>query len=146
MQEKSAGAVIYRKEEGRINYLVLLYGAGHWDYVKGHVEPDEEEEETVMRETEEEAGIVDLDLIPGFKERISYVYDTRGKKVAKEVVYLLAETKTEKVKLSDEHKDSRWLELRDALKRVTYETSREILKKADKFIRKRESREIEKDS
>ena len=146
MQEKSTGAIIYRKDGKTIKYLVLLYGAGHWDYVKGHVEPDEEEEETAMRETKEETGIVDLNLIPGFKERISYVYTTRSKKVTKGVVYFLAETQTKDVKLSDEHTECKWEEFREAMKLVTYKTSRDILKKADKFIRKRASQETLQDS
>lgn len=135
MREKSSGAIIYRKKGKAVKYLVLLYGAGHWDYVKGHVEPDEEEEETAMREAKEEAGIVDLNLVPGFKERISYVYAMRGKKTAKDVVYFLAETQTEEVKLSHEHTECRWEAFARAMKLVTYKTSRDVLKKADKFIK-----------
>ncbi len=136
MHEKSAGAIIYRKESETTKYLVLLYGAGHWDYVKGNVEPSEEEEETVVREAEEEAGLIDLRIIPGFKERISYFYKSNGKTVAKEVVFYLAETNTKDVKLSFEHKEYKWLELEKALKQVTYKNSRDVLRKADKFLKK----------
>lgn len=136
MHEKSAGAVIYRKEDGKVKYLLLLYGAGHWDYVKGHVEPDEEEEETLLREAEEEARLIDLNIIHGFKERISYTYKRDGKPIAKDVVFYLAETQTKDIKLSFEHKEYKWLEFEKALKQVTYPTSKDVLKKADKFIRK----------
>ncbi len=136
MHEKSAGAVIYRKENGTAKYLILLYGAGHWDYVKGHVEPDEEEEETLVREAEEEAGLIDLRIIPGFKERISYEYSKNGKNIAKDVVFYLAETQAKSVKLSSEHKEYKWLEFEKALKQITYKTSKDVLKKADKFLRK----------
>ncbi len=136
MNEKSAGAVIYRKEDGKVKYLLLLYGAGHWDYVKGHVEPDEEEEETLVREAEEEADLIDLRIIHGFKERISYTYKRDGKTIAKDVVFYLAETQTKDVKLSFEHKEYKWLELEKALKQITYSTSKDVLKKADKFVRK----------
>jgi bis(5'-nucleosidyl)-tetraphosphatase len=137
MQEKSAGAIIYRKEDSKAKYLTLLYGAGHWDYVKGNVEPDEEEEETVLREAEEEAGLMDLKLIRGFKERLSYFYKSGGKTISKEVVFYLGETQTKDVKLSFEHKAYKWLELDKALKQVTYKNSRDVLKKADKFIKSR---------
>ncbi len=136
MQEKSAGAVIYRKENGNIKYLLLLYGAGHWDYVKGHVEQDEDEEETLVREAEEEAGLIDLRILPGFSERISYAYKKDGKTITKDVVFYLAETQTKYVKLSFEHKEYTWLELEKALKQVTFKTSKDVLKKADKFLRK----------
>lgn len=39
--EKSAGAVIFRKEEGKIYYLLLHYQARHWDFPKGHLEKGE---------------------------------------------------------------------------------------------------------
>ena len=137
MQEKSAGAVIYRNDNGKIKYLILLYGAGHWDYVKGHVEPDEEEEETVLREAEEESGLIDLKLVPGFKERVSYFYKKGAKTISKEVVFYLGETQTKEVKLSAEHKEYKWLELEKALKQVTYKNSSGVLKKADRFIKSR---------
>ncbi len=136
MHEKSTGAVIYRKDDGKPKYLVLLYGAGHWDYVKGHVEPDEEEEETLVREAEEEAELIDLKIIPGFKERISYDYQKNGKTIAKDVVFYLAETQEKNVKLSSEHKEYKWLEFEKALKQITYKTSKDVLKKADKFLKK----------
>ena len=136
MHEKSAGAVIYRKENGTAKYLILLYGAGHWDYVKGHVEPDEEEEETLVREAEEEAGLIDLKIIPGFKGRTSYEYKKNEKDIAKDVVFYLAETKAKSVKLSSEHKEYKWLEFEKALKQITYKTSKDVLKKADKFLSK----------
>ncbi|MBI2664093.1 NUDIX domain-containing protein [Candidatus Woesearchaeota archaeon] len=135
MREKSAGAVIYRQDK-KPKYLLLLYGAGHWDYVKGHVDTDEEEEETVVREAEEEAGLIDLRLIPGFKEIISYEYSKNGKKIAKEVVFYLAETQTQNIKLSFEHKEYKWLEFAKAVKKVTYPSSRAVLRKADKFLKK----------
>jgi len=137
MEEKSAGAVIYRNDNGKIKYLILLYGAGHWDYVKGHVEPDEEEEETVLREAEEEAGLIDLKLIPGFTERVSYFYKKNDKTISKEVVFYLGETQTKEIKLSTEHKEYKWLELDKAVKKVTYKNSTAVLKKADKFIKSR---------
>lgn len=138
MEEKSAGAVIYLKENKTTKYLILLYGAGHWDFVKGHVEADEEEEETIVREAEEETRLIDLRILPGFKERISYAYKKDGKTIAKEVAFVTAETKTKEIKLSFEHKEYKWLEYKEALKRLTYDTAKQVLKKADLFIRKYE--------
>ena len=48
--EKSCGAVIVRDGNG-IEYLLLQYETGHWDFVKGHVELGESEVETTSRET-----------------------------------------------------------------------------------------------
>ena len=60
--EKSAGAVVFRKEKEPL-YLLLHYEAKHWDFPKGHVEENESDNETVKREVEEETGIKDIEII-----------------------------------------------------------------------------------
>ena len=135
MIEKSEGAIIFRQENNSVKYLLLLYKEGHWDFVKGHVEKGEEAIETITRETEEETGIIDLKFVPGFNERISYSYQRGNREIKKEVGFIIAETKTEDVKISYEHQDYQWLSLNKALEQATFETSKQLLKKADKVIR-----------
>ena len=133
IKERSAGAVIFRRNSD-IKYLLLKYGLGHWDFVKGNIEKGEKEKETVIRETKEETGIDDLVFIPGFRERITYFY-RRGKElVFKEVVFYLAETRKKDVVLSYEHADYVWLCFEDAINRLTYKNSKEVLKKAHKYL------------
>ena len=139
MKETSAGAIVFRRDERtkKPKYLLLHYGSGHWDFVKGHIEGKETEEETLRREAKEEAGLTDLELIKGFREKLSYFYMKDGKTIAKDVIFLLAETAiAEKgVKLSFEHSEFVWLQFEDAVKKVTYDSSKEVLKKADKFLK-----------
>ncbi|RLG60142.1 MAG: diadenosine tetraphosphate hydrolase, partial [Candidatus Hydrothermarchaeota archaeon] len=45
--EKSAGVIIFRRDE-EIKYLLLKYGYGHWDFVKGNIEKGENEIETII--------------------------------------------------------------------------------------------------
>ncbi|MCX8146855.1 MAG: NUDIX domain-containing protein [Candidatus Woesearchaeota archaeon] len=137
IREKSAGAIIFRKEEGKMLFLLLHYESGHWDFVKGHIEENEEEKETIRRETEEETGIRDLNFIDGFKETISYFYKKDGKTIFKEVVFYLAETKTKDVKISFEHKGYSWLEYRDALRKATFKTAKNLLEKAYSFLKEK---------
>ena len=49
IREKSCGAVVFIKKEDQTKYLLLNYAAGHWDFVKGNVELNETEKETVLR-------------------------------------------------------------------------------------------------
>ncbi|GAI42981.1 unnamed protein product, partial [marine sediment metagenome] len=44
--EKSAGAVIFSRSDKKIEYLLLHYQAGHWDFPKGNIEKGEKLEET----------------------------------------------------------------------------------------------------
>lgn len=143
-KEKSAGAIIFRKEGGQKYYLLLNYKSGHWDLVKGHVENGESIRETITRETKEETSIEKIEFIPGFEEEIKYFFKDKyennkrlDKKslILKKVVFLLAKTEQKKVKISSEHIDSIWLRPEQAVEKLTFKNAKEILKKADKFLK-----------
>lgn len=131
--EKSCGAVIF-KRNGNRKYLLLHYEGGHWDFVKGHVEKNESEKETVQRETEEEVGIKDLTFIEGYRQPISYYYRRAGKTVYKQVVFYLVESKTDEVRLSREHVGFDWLPYDRAIERLTYKNAKDTLKRAHEFL------------
>ena len=132
-KEISAGAVVFRQDK-EVKYLLLNYEAGHWDFLKGHIEEGEEEKETVKREVEEETGIKKITFIDGFKEKIKYFYRREEQTIYKEVVFYLVETKESKIKISFEHIGYEWLDYEDALKRLTFKNAKEILKKAHSFL------------
>ena len=135
-KEKSAGAVVFLRKENKVYYLLLHYQPGHWDFPKGHVEGAETDEETATRETEEETGLTDIAIMQGFKKTIKYYFRAEGKTILKTVVFFLAETKTEEVKLSHEHVGYKWLGIEDALAQLSFKNAKEILKEADEFIKK----------
>ena len=134
MEERSAGAVVYRlAEESRL--FLLLQNAGKWDFPKGGVEKGESELQTVVREVEEETGLKDLTLVPGFRKVIEYFYRRNGKNIHKQVVYLLGITGEDKVKISFEHQGFGWFPYQEALDKASYENSKVTLAEAEKFIR-----------
>jgi len=132
--ERSAGAVIFRRDDGKVRYLLLHYPAGHWDFVKGNVESGESEIETVRRETEEETGISKIKIFEGFREEISYKYRRDNELIHKEVVFYLAETDERDVTISYEHTGFKWLSYEDAMRALTYENAREVLRKAKALL------------
>lgn len=137
LNEKSCGAVIYLNKDSEVLYLLLHYEAGHWDFVKGNVEPNEAEKETVVRELREETGITEAKFIEGFKHRIEYYYRRQGDTVHKEVIFYLMETQTETVKISFEHIGFIWLNYKQAMEKLTFKNARELLKKANDFLQKK---------
>jgi bis(5'-nucleosidyl)-tetraphosphatase len=137
LREKSCGAVIYLKKQSEVLYLLLNYEAGHWDFVKGNVEPNETEKDTVTRELREETGIVDAQFIEGFKETIEYYYRRQGETVHKQVVFYLMETHTEKVTLSFEHIGFTWLNYNQALEKLSFKNAKDVLKKAADFLKEK---------
>jgi len=131
LEERSAGAVVFRRTSGSPLYLLLRYPAGHWDLPKGNIEKGEEPLQTMLREVREETGLVDLVVIPGFNKKIEYFYRRDGRKVHKTVNFFLAETSVEKVTLSFEHQDYGWFSFADASKTVTYPNARRLIRDAE---------------
>ena len=133
LEERSAGAVIFSED---MQFLLLKYSAGHWDFVKGNIEEGETEVEALLREIEEETSIPpsEMELISPFREEIEYFYRRSRDLVHKEVVYYLGKSFTKSVRLSYEHQGYDWLDYEFALGRVTYDNSKLILEKAYRFL------------
>ncbi len=133
--EISVGSVLYNLDNDfNIIYLILNYSYGHWDFPKGNIEYGESEIDTIKREIMEETGITDIKFINGFRQQISYRYKKKFKLVNKSVIYYIAETKSNNVVLSFEHTDFAWLNFNDALNRLSFDNSKEILKNAHDFL------------
>jgi bis(5'-nucleosidyl)-tetraphosphatase len=135
-REKSCGAVVFLKNT-EVKYLLLHYEAGHWDFVKGNVEPNESEKDTVIRELQEETGIVDARFVEGFREKIGYFYRRQGVTIHKEVVFFLIETHTEEVKLSFEHVGYVWLNYEHAMEQLNFKNAKDVLQKAHALLQTR---------
>jgi len=135
-REKSCGAVVVLTNT-EPKYLLLQYDAGHWDFVKGNVELNESEKDTVIRELQEETGIVDARFLEGFREKIEYFYRRQGTTIHKEVIFFLIETHTETVTLSFEHVGYAWLNYQHAMERLTFKNAKDVLQKAHELLKDR---------
>ena len=135
LEERSAGSVVFHTaDDGSLAFLLLHYPAGHWDFPKGKIEQGEHEIDTVIREVEEETGIEDLSILDGFRRVIEYHYRRGSSLIHKQVSYVIAETKTRTIRLSDEHSDYQWLSLDNSSRRVSFENSRRVLKEGNEFL------------
>jgi len=129
LDEFSVAAIVYHNED----YLLLKYGLGHWEFVKGHKEKDETDKQTIFRELKEETCIMDAMVISGFKENYDYIFTKNHKKVHKFVTCYLIQSNTKQVTLSYEHVDFAWLPFQKAFKRLTYNNAKKLLQKAHNF-------------
>ena len=133
LNEISAGTVIFRKNS-RLQFLLLHYPSGHWDFVKGKIEVNENPHQTTIREAKEETGITDLDFVNGFEESVEYEFQYDGELIHKKVIFFLAKTNTVEIKISHEHLDFVWLEFKEALEKITYRNARSVLSKANQLL------------
>lgn len=135
-QIHSAGIIPYKINNGTLFYLLLHYSAGHWDFPKGKIEAGETKEEAASRELQEETGLT-AHLHNNFEETVHYIFTDYDKKLAKKTAYFFIGkvTTNDPVQLSYEHTNFMWLSYKDALKQLTYDNAKILLKKAHKNIR-----------
>jgi bis(5'-nucleosidyl)-tetraphosphatase len=136
IEEKSAGAVVFYSDrpKGSWRFLVLHYPAGHWDFPKGAVEKGETEEQAATREILEETGLQITSFVPGYRREIEYHYRRADGLSHKRVIFFLAESPNTEVKISYEHSGFEWLSLEQALKKLTFENARKVLKDANSML------------
>jgi 8-oxo-dGTP pyrophosphatase MutT (NUDIX family) len=133
--EKSAGAVVFRREGGKVKFLILKYKfkSEYWDFPRGNIEKGEKPEDTALREIKEETGIENVKIFKNFREIVKWFYRRENELVSKEVIYFLAQTEEEKVKLSEENVGYEWLDYESALKKLK-PNSKRVLEKAKNFL------------
>lgn len=141
-REYAAGGIVIKKERGRPGVLLIKDGYGRWTWPKGHPEEGETAEETALREVSEETGLVKLEMI-GEVGRQEYCFRLGGETVFKSVtLFLMKADAREKLRPQrEEVLDARWARPDEAIARIEYEGSAELLGRAismfrEKFIRR----------
>ena len=126
--EKCCGCIIIHENK----VLLVQHNAGHWGFPKGHVEENETEVETAIREVKEETNI---DVI--VKENKRYVIEYYPKEdTFKQVVFFLATCKTKELKKQEaEIKNIEWISFEDALEKITHDNSKKLLEQVIQDIK-----------
>lgn len=120
-QEKSCGCIILNDKK---EVLLVHHNKGHWDFPKGHVEEGETELQTAIREVKEETNI-DVEVNEKYRYTVEY---SPKEDVIKEVVFFLAKNINDnKTAQLEEVDEVQWFQLEDAIERITYDTSKEVL-------------------
>ena len=114
--ERSYGAVVYKLADNKILYLIEHMVLGHISLPKGHIEKGETEEECAIREIKEETGL-DVILDTSFRETL-----INSDKIFPQ---------------KEEVNHIEFLPYEEADKILTYQTDRDVLYKADKYLKRK---------
>jgi bis(5'-nucleosidyl)-tetraphosphatase len=130
--EKSCGAVIYMENANKYEFLIISHrNDGHWGFPKGHVEKNETEKETALREVFEETGL-HVDLHKDFRARAEYLIN---KDTMKEVIFFVGSIICNEVDIQlSEIREYKWANFQEAELLLSYESSKDVLKEAYNFI------------
>lgn len=112
-----------------LRFLLIHQTTGHWAFPKGHPEKGESPLQSARRELFEETGIRKVQIVNDYSYTQHYLFEKQGVTVKKDVTFFigLVEDKSVTVK-EDEVQDFKWCNYTDALKRLTYEDSKELLR------------------
>lgn len=126
MQEKSCGVIVFYNDK----VLLIKHNLGHIGFPKGHVEGMETEEETAIREVKEETNC-DVEIIPGFREIITY---SPKKNITKDVIFFIGKPLNKELspQLAEVQKVD-FVNYKEALNLLTYQDEKDLLKKALQF-------------
>jgi 8-oxo-dGTP pyrophosphatase MutT (NUDIX family) len=131
-EDRSYGVIVVHNDK----FLLLQQNKGHWGFPKGHKEGSETDQEAALRELSEEAGIANCVLAdsPPISEEYNLVNE--GKPNWHKVVqYFIGFVESDRVFIQKtEIMDYKWATYEEALKTLSYENNREVLREAKKLL------------
>ena len=135
----SAGGIVLRKSTKGIKGVEVLVTqhSKHkgWDFPKGHREIYESEEQTALREVEEETG-VKAEIIERVGET-KYFYYEESERVLKTVVFFLMKYVSQgKATTAFEVSGTKWLPLEKVEAQLTFKDTKALWQKAKEKIEK----------
>lgn len=134
--EKSCGAVVYTKINDTIQYVLVQQLEGFWGFPKGHIEGNETEEETALREIYEEVQLK-TNILKGFRTVDEHVIPNK-ENVIKQIVYFCAEYYDQDIIIqNDELLRASLVTYEKALQLLEFDSSKRILKEANDFLMNR---------
>ena len=121
---KQAGAIVVRagKSEPRILLVTARRNPDNWIFPKGHVEYGETLKAAALREAREEAGVEGK--VVGAAGKMSFEFGDNTYRVHYFVV------RTADAGEQREGRRLRWLKYKQALRRLTYDETRDLLREA----------------
>lgn len=126
---------VYSKEKDRL-YLVTKSRSGRWVFPKGHSLLGEDDLKAARRELQEEVGITNPKILKDFSVYQNYSFNFLGfLPVKKTIKFFVGKVANKNVDLDEkEMVDYQWVNLEKAVKLLSRDSGKEILKKIDQKL------------
>ena len=130
--EISCGAVLFEERQGRRYYVLVSSNKDdNCGLPKGHIEGNETQQQTALREIMEETG-VKAEILDGFQKQIEYIMPNQKRK---RVVYFAARFENQQAISNEPDKGTVMvLPFPEVLNAVTFENVRDVLIAADNWL------------
>ena len=128
---------------GEPDFLLVEQYGDFWSFPKGHPEEGESPEEAAKRELFEETGVKDGQLIDSVKFSEHYVWNDNGTIIDKTVEFFPYFTERYFCRIDGkEITDSGWFTFDEALEKLTYKESKELLTQTSKWLKSEEGQRV----
>ncbi len=122
VREPTAGGVVFRRRDGKIQFLLIQDAKNRWTIPKGHIEEGEDSKTTAVREIGEETGLQKMEILSWLgKINFRYRRQTSLVLMTTEIFLVRALGDTDTLKPEDWMNDCKWLDSADALDKIEYE-------------------------
>lgn len=133
-QARSAGGVVFRRDSGVPEVLLLKHSSGKWMLPKGTIEAGETPQEVALREVREETGLSNVRVVADLgEERYFFFWRSEGTYYDKTVRYFLLEFLGGQ-ELAPQAEEGfvacEWVRVDEAMQRIKYKETREVVRRA----------------
>lgn len=130
--ETSCGCIIFNGDKVLLEYQ--KHGQDtYWTFPKGHIEGNETEKESAIREVKEETGL-DVEILDDTPFEVNYyIQDVNVNKIVKLFLAKPLEANQNLVRQEAEVDSLEWLDFSQAREKLTYDSTRTLWDKALSF-------------
>ena len=128
LREPTAGGIVYRKESGNVEILLIQDAKDRWTIPKGHIEEGEQAKDTAEREIQEETGLKKVRVLD-WLGKINFRYRRQQSLVLMTTDIFLVEAQgdTNALKPEDWMNGIKWFSTQEALDKIEYEDIEKII-------------------
>ncbi|MHB1865312.1 MAG: NUDIX hydrolase [Candidatus Saccharimonadales bacterium] len=136
VRETTSGGVVFRRNKGALEILLIKDAKDRWTIPKGHVEPGEETGATAEREIREETGLQEMEVL-SWLGKVNFRY-RRGHSLVLMTMHIWlveAQGNTHKLHPEDWLNDIRWVPATEAVDSIAYDDIGKLILVGMKKIR-----------